>query len=71
MTRQEFHDEVKSNPDYVSWHSVHELADKLFDAVGKDTTCNGCKYEPERGENYPEECGNCSRWYADGYKEMR
>ena len=69
MTRQEFHNEVKCNPDYLGWHNVHELADKLFDEVGKDTTCDGCKYQPKEGEYYPIECGTCCRWYGDGYEK--
>jgi len=36
MTRQEFHNEVKCNPDYLGWHNVHELADKLFDEIEGD-----------------------------------
>jgi len=68
MTRDQFHDEVKCNPDYVYWHNAHELADKLFDEVERDTTCNGCKHQPKEGENYPEVCGTCCRWYGDGYE---
>ena len=69
MTRQEFHNEVKCNPDYLGWDNVHELADKLFDEVGKDTTCDGCIHKPKEGENYPIECGTCCRWYGDGYEK--
>lgn len=29
--------------------------------------CKGCIHQPKREESYPEICGTCSRWYADGY----
>ena len=69
MTREEFHNEVKCNPDYLGWHNAHELADKLFDEVEKAKSCDGCIYEPKKGENYPEECGTCGRWYGDMYEK--
>jgi len=33
MTRDEFHEEVKCNSDYLGWHNAHELADKLYSSV--------------------------------------
>ena len=71
MTRDEFHNEVECSIDYTGWHNSHELADKLFDELEIDTTCNGCRHKPEKGDNYPEECGTCSRFYGDGYEEMK
>ncbi len=70
MNRQEFHDEVESNPDYLSWHNSHELADKLFDEVGRDTTCNGCRFKPQQNGTYPETCSECCRWFGDKYEEI-
>ena len=34
----------------------------------RNRSCNGCIYKPKAGENYPYECGECSRFYADGYE---
>ncbi len=47
------------------------LIGEIFDAVELDTTCNGCKHKPEKGENYQEECGTCRRFYGDRYEEMK
>lgn len=71
MIRDEFHNEVECDPDYLGWHNAHELADRLFDSVEKDTTCNGCKHKPPKDEVFPLECGECSRWYSDKYEEMK
>ncbi len=30
--------------------------------------CDGCIYEPKPGGNFRVECGECSRFYADGYE---
>ena len=43
MTREEFHEEVDSNADYIGWHNAHELADKLYDDLDK-MTCENCKH---------------------------
>ncbi len=71
MTRDEFHNEVECDSDYLGWHNAHELADRLFDEVGRDTTCNGCRYKPHKDEVFPLECGECRRWYSDKYEENR
>ena len=34
-----------------------------------DRTCENCIHKPEAGENYLEECGTCSRFYADNFEE--
>ena len=34
----------------------------------KDQNCNGCIHKPKEGENYPEVCGTCCRWYGDEYE---
>jgi hypothetical protein len=35
--------------------------------AGYNIGCDGCKNEPKKGENYPIECGECKRWYGDGF----
>ncbi len=31
------------------------------------STCDGCTFKPNQGENYYEPCGECSRFYSDQY----
>lgn len=49
----------------LTW--LNEVVDRVIDDFEKNA-CDGCKHEPIMGENYPEVCGNCSRFYVD-YKE--
>ena len=34
----------------------------------QEKTCKACIHEPREKEEYTEECGTCSRWYADKYE---
>jgi len=43
----------------------------LYYADVGDEACTGCIYEPEKGENYPEICGECSNWYPDRYEGIK
>ena len=38
-----------------------------YSDVGEEA-CTGCRYEPEKGGNYPEICGECCNWYADRFE---
>jgi len=46
--------------------------DHIIDEIYKDTPenirCDGCIHKPDIGENFKEECGTCSRFYADGWE---
>ncbi len=42
---------------------------KIYDDFESEKTCNECIYKPEVNENYPEECGTCSRFYTDKFEE--
>jgi len=63
----------------AKWSSSAEtiaLINQIYDDFEKDLTmavskktCNGCINEPGANENYPEECGVCSRFYADEFEE--
>ena len=44
-----------------------ELAEIIDDA---NNTCEGCIFKPKNRGNYQSECGECSRWYADGYRSQ-
>ena len=46
-----------------------ELVKEIYDGFEKEKTCNGCINKQGTNENYSEECGVCSRFYADGFKE--
>ena len=50
--------------DYIGVTGGIALIDEIYDAK---ETCEGCSYEPESGQNFPMECSQCRRWYADGY----
>jgi len=41
---------------------------KIYDDFEKQT-CDGCIHKPGTNENYPIECGTCSRFYADKFKK--
>jgi len=45
------------------------IINKIYDDFEKEKTCDGCIHKPEANENYPEECGVCSRFYIDGFKK--
>ncbi len=46
---------------------AREYAEELIKEVKGD--CTGCRHEPYKKEMvYPEQCGECSRFYADGYE---
>ncbi len=41
--------------------------DKIYDDFDISRSCEGCIDNPKKGENYPDICGECSRWYGDRY----
>jgi len=49
----------------------YELINKIFDDFEKEKSCDGCKYKPDKGENYPMRCGECERFYADMFEERK
>ena len=55
--------------DYIQATGGIALIDQIYDDFEKDRYCTGCIDEPKKGENFPLACGECSRWYADGYTE--
>ena len=62
----------------VTTPEVEFLINKIYDDFEKDLTmavskktCDGCIHKPRSNENYPIECGTCSRFYADGFKEKK
>ncbi len=48
----------------IDYKWAEALLIQIFDAK---ETCEGCSYEPENKGNYPMDCCQCSRFYADGY----
>jgi len=64
----------------AKWSSSAEtiaLINQIYDDFEKDLTiavsektCDGCIHKPKANENYPEECGVCSRFYADEFEEL-
>ena len=48
---------------------INCAVDKVYDDFEKEKSCKGCVKEPIHEKNYPLECCECSRWYADGYTE--
>ncbi len=69
MTRDQFHEKVKSDPNYIAWHNAHEMADELYDEIEINTSCEGCTHKPTKKETDPMVCSECSRWYRDQYKK--
>jgi len=53
----------------VTTPEVEFLINKIYDDFEKEKICNGCIHEPKANENYPEECGVCSRFYADEFEK--
>ncbi len=51
--------------EYKKW------VNKIYDDFEKEKTCDGCIHKPKANENYPEECGLCSRFYTDEFKEKK
>ncbi len=43
----------------------------VVDYFEKLSSCDGCEHKPKKGENFPESCSTCCRWYGDGYKVKR
>jgi len=50
--------------DYIKATGGIALIDEIYDAK---ETCEGCIFKPKNRGNYQSECGECSRWYTDGY----
>ncbi len=60
----------------VKYKSRDELEIELAEAQHeilqyKHKTCDNCIHKPQEGGNYPNECGVCSRFYADGWEKKR
>ncbi len=49
--------------------AIEKHIDKIYDDFENKKTCDGCAHKPGANENYPEECGVCSRFYADEFEE--
>ncbi len=45
------------------------IINKIYDDFENKKTCDGCINKPGANENYPFECGVCSRFYADEFEE--
>jgi len=48
---------------------IEKHIDKIYDDFESKKTCDGCINKPGANENYPFECGVCSRFYADEFEE--
>ncbi len=46
------------------------LIDKIYDDF-KNKSCDGCIHHLSANGNFPLSCGECSRFYADNYEEMK
>ena len=59
MTREEFHNKVKCDENYIGWHNGHELADKLYDDF-ESRTCENCKWcdKEDKSKNEMHYCGH-------------
>ena len=42
------------------------MVNEIYDDF-ESRTCDNCTNKPKENENYPYECGTCSRFYADSY----
>ena len=56
---------------------IEDLINDIYDDFEQDLTiavsektCEGCVNKPKENENYPIECGTCSRFYSDGFEEQ-
>jgi len=49
---------------------IEKHIDEIYADFENEKTCDGCIHKPKRNENYPIECGTCSRFYADSFKEL-
>ena len=47
---------------------VHSIINKIYGDFENEETCDGCIYQPKENENYPIECGTCSRFYTDRFE---
>lgn len=46
------------------------VIDAVFDEF-VNKYCDSCKHKPEEGEDYPMDCGTCSRFYGDKFEEKK
>ncbi len=51
----------------IDYKFVEALLVQIFD---EKEDCDGCINKPESRRQYPLECAECSRWYADGYESI-
>ncbi len=65
MTKQEAMMALQHKEAYdvrIDYKFVEALIIQIFNEKEK---CEGCCDEPESGQNYPMECSQCRRFYAD------
>jgi len=43
----------------------------IWEYLEKVDSCTGCIHKPKEGENYPLECGECSRFYGDRWENSQ
>ncbi len=61
---------IAGSPKEVSTDSFIELNKLLHDTL-YPKICSNCELHPQENEPYPEVCGCCSRFYADGFEEKK
>ena len=49
--------------------TANEIEEAIDELRGKES-CEGCKFMPEKGGSYPEQCIDCRRWYGDNHTKM-
>ena len=54
---------------YCGFYAVDDLIDEIYEDTQENIRCDGCIHKPDIGENFKEECGTCSRFYADGWEK--
>jgi len=57
----------EANDVRIDYKWAEALLIQIFD---EKETCEGCIFKPKNRGNYQSECGECSRWYADGYRSQ-
>ncbi len=67
MTREEAKEWKVIDANNITY-GLDLLIDKIYD---EKETCEGCSYVPESSQNFPMECSQCRRFYADGYIARR
>lgn len=53
---------------FLAISDATSLVNAIFDYVERvEESCDGCPSKPKEGENYPEICCSCKRFYGDHY----